>query len=390
MRADVIGVAQLGECIPTGRDRFRQATVLLLALTFVIASIYRVPFLDQLEAVKIGIFCAELLAGFLLFLCLRQRNLALGLVCIGAIVVGIRVIFGMLAASMAFDQAPSLSLQEARFGLMLAALPLAYIFLQDAPDILLRRFVVGYVISLALIDTWLFTAVAQQNVLVLGLRTDTRFFCSVITPVVATAVLVIRRRRYLNRSVAFTLPVSLLMLAHASLISTSRVETFLAAGLVGFIVCLRWSRTRWWIYTLAIAVLATLAQQTFIDRESFAGRDFALAIDLAWSALPFGYGAVVDATAKSFMGLPDNFFFSDYGMLLYVLRYGVLGLVLILVLLMLWLRFSLSVGKLRGAALLSGPILVYLTFIPLLDYGSLNGSVLLAFMRLASEKRFLS
>lgn len=364
----------------------RIAIIYILAFTLVAASIGRLPLLDQFAEVKIGIFGAELLSALLLFLAVRQRGVARTFLTVAAIFIVFRFAFGAMLANFAFGQPFQLSVQESRFGLMLIVSPIAFLFLKESSNALLKRFVFCYMLVLLALDILVYFVFNVDDLLILGLRTDNRFFCSILAPLVATAVLIVRQHIAGDNRQSFVLLISFGMFLHSTLVTTSRAETLLAAGLLCFVFYRRWPVARWTLRLLAIVAILIISLNTTSSGEGVAGRDYWLAVDLAWKALPFGFGAVIDPTAKSVLGLPENFFFSDYGMLFYVLRYGLLGVIIALSLLLLWLHFALRSRHLKGHFLLTVPILIYITFIPLLDYGSLNGGFLLALIWLVPQQ----
>jgi len=358
----------------------RVGTIFILAFSLVAASISRLPLLDQFAEVKIGIFGAELLSAILLFVAVRQRDVARTFIIVAAILVVFRLAIGAMLANFAFGQPFEISVQESRFGLMLIISPITFLFLKESSSALLKRFVSCYMLVLLTLDILVYFVFNVDDLLILGLRTDNRFFCSILVPLVSIAVLLVRQHIAGDKKQSFVLAMTIGMLFHSVLVTTSRAETLLAAGLLGFILYRRWPLARWALYLLALVVILIISLSTTNSDEGVAGRDYSLAIDLAWKALPFGFGAVIDPTAKSVLGLPENFFLSDYGLLLYVLRYGLFGVITALLLLLLWMRFELGARRLKGHLLLTAPVLIYLTIVPLLDYGSLNGGFLLALM----------
>lgn len=363
----------------TRRDP-RIGTIFILAFTLVAASISRLPLLDQFAEVKIGIFGAELLSAILLFVAVRQRDVARTFITVAAILVVFRLAIGAMLANFAFGQPFEISVQESRFGLMLIISPITFLFLKESSSALLKRFVSCYMLVLLTLDILVYFVFNVDDLLILGLRTDNRFFCSILVPLVSTAVLLVRQHIDGDNKQRFVLAMTFGMLLHSILVTTSRAETLLAAGLLGFVFYRRWPLARWALHLLAIVVILIISLSTTNSDEGVAGRDYSLAIELAWKALPFGFGAVTDPTAKSVLGLPENFFLSDYGLLLYVLRYGLFGVITALILLLLWMHFELGARRLKGHLLLTAPVLIYLTIVPLLDYGSLNGGFLLALM----------
>lgn len=351
-----------------------------LALVMIVAAISRIPLIEELESFKIAIFGAELLGLLTLFSIMRRKDHAAALLAVTFLVIVLRLVLGTMIATAISSQPIGMSLQEARFGLMLGALPLAYLYLRDASNRQLKRFLVAYLTLLITIDVAVFLVMRQEALLVLGARTEARFVISIVPAFVVTALLVIRQKAEGSCRLGVAFPVAILMLAHAALVSTSRVEMLLSAGLVGFVLCARWPVLRWLIYLAVYGVGLAIAVQTLFGGEGFAGRDFQTAIDLALRSGGHGLGFIRDSSARIVFGLPESFFLSDYGALLYILRYGLLGLVIVYGLFVVWLAFALQPVGVKGKTLLSGPILLYLAYIPSLDYGSLMGGLLLAFM----------
>lgn len=156
--------------------------IYFLALILVVASISRIPILDQLDEVKIGIFSAEVLSVIILLFILRRRSPAIATMAALAVFVSMRFTSGSFVANTYFDQAFALSIQESRFGLMLIASPLAYYFFKYATARDLKNFILGYLLTLAILDISLFATLAAEDLLVLGSRTDNRFVCSVLVP----------------------------------------------------------------------------------------------------------------------------------------------------------------------------------------------------------------
>jgi len=345
-----------------------------------IAAISRIPLIEELESFKIAIFGAELLGLLTLLLIVRRKDHAVALLSVTFLVIALRLVLGTMTATVISAQPIGMSLQEARFGLMLGALPLAYLFLRDASNRQIKRFLVTYLTLLVAIDIAVFLIMREEALLVLGSRTEARFVISIVPPFVVTALLVIRQKAEGCCRLDVALPVAILMLAHAALVSTSRVEMLLSAGLLGFVLCARWPVLRWLIYLAVCGVGLAIAVQTLLSNEGFAGRDFQTAIDLALRSGGLGLGFIRDSSARIVFGLQESFFLSDYGVLLYILRYGLLGLIIVYGLFVVWLAFAFQPVGVKGKILLSGPILLYLAYIPLLDYGSLMGGLLLAFM----------
>lgn len=355
--------------------------IYFLAIILVVASISRIPILDQLDEIKIGIFSAEVLSAIALIFALRRRSPAIAMMAVLAVFICMRFAFGSFVANSYFDQTFALSIQESRFGLMLIALPLAYYYLKYITTYDLKKLILSYLLILAALDILVFATLASEDLLVLGLRTDNRFVCSVLVPSVCVILLSIREKRDKGCQ-SFAILASIAMLLHTVLVTTSRIETFFVLGVLGFSIQQRWPGVRLLLYAMLLTAAMYLITNMQDEDQSIAGRDFLLAFEMARNGLPWGYGTVVDAVAKRTLHLPEQFYFSDYGLLLYVLRYGLLGIIMASLLILFWLRFVLASVRLKGMILLAATTLMYLIFIPLLDYGSFNGGFLLAFMHL--------
>lgn len=365
--------------------------IYFLPLMLVVVSIARFPFLDETPELKIVAFCAEFITAIVLLRVLPQRVSAIKMVLIIVVFVCFRLVYGFVFADFYFQQTVAQSLKESRFGFMLIAWPLVYYFLKDVKASDLKKIIVIYLLAMVVLDVSVLANLATKNLLVLGGRTDYRFVISVMIPSVCLILLVIREQGKKSCE-SFAILASIMMLLHTTLVTTSRIDTLIVAGTIGFLIQRRWPCTRWWLYAMVIAAVAYLGCVTYysdesvlVDRHQIAGRDFPLAFDVSMSGLPWGYGTVIDTIAKRELYLPNGFYFSDYGLLLYVMRYGLLGIMMASLLLIFWLRFTLASWRLKGIMFLSVPILVFLMFVPFLDYGSFNGAFLLASMMLISR-----
>lgn len=362
--------------------------IYIFAFIVLIASISRFPILDQIDEVKIGIFGAEIISLLLIAAMFGGRSSAITMMVTLGLLIWMRFIFGAFNANYLFNQSLGISAQEARFGVMLVACPLVYYFLKNTPVDTLKKFTLVYLLILIAMDIGLFALLATENLLILGVRTDNRFVCSILIPLVCTALISLRRD-FENRHETFLMLSSLSMVFHTYLVTTSRIEMFLAIGVLLFVVQRSWPRSRWLLHTLLFAGTMYFLANIDIGGQGIAGRDFSLAFVTALRGLPWGYGMVIDATAKEILNLPAEFYFSDYGLLLYIMRYGAVGIFIAFALLLLWLKFLLVCLRIRGGVFVAAPTLVYVVFIPFLDYGSLVGGFFLAFMMVVINKKYV-
>lgn len=355
--------------------------VLLLALAVFVSSTYRIPILDQLDVVKLGIFTIEMFCVIMLVLVARRHGLALMLTIMLLSLLAIRILVGLLVASLLYDQPPAVSLQEARFGVSIVTIPLWYALARVASDTTLLRFAWTYIVLLAVVDGALLIWLLEEDMLVLAARTDSRYMVSIISPLAALILVAIRRHQRGDKNLMSLVLGAAILAAHSLGVTTSRVESLMSLGSLGFMLCLRWRGLRWFTGVALLALVIVILNVVPIDTsEGIGGRDFAVALSVAISGMPFGYGLTVDTVIRTAHGLPETMFFSDYGLLLYVFRYGAIGLMLIAALIYCWFRFVLVTRHLSGISMLALPMLVYIVFIPVLDYGALNGAVLIALM----------
>ena len=328
---------------------------------------------------KLAFLAAEFASSLIGLWIVRRNSTTLAWALVIALATLAKLMTGALVADIRFEQAAALSLQEGRFGLTLFMLPVWYQILKSVDENLLLRYAVAYLSLLIALDAVVLSMLFDEGLAALGERTDARFVCSALSPLIV--LLVTDVRRHVRNEAAKWLPLigCALIAAHSVLITTSRIESVLSLGALGFLASLRWRGTRWYASLGAIAAMVYLIPSGS-NEGGIAGREFSTAVQLAAQGLPFGFGLATDATIKAALGVSDAFFFSDYGLILYILRNGLMGFTFVAMLLILWLHLSLGIAKLRGATLLLVPVLLYISILPLLDYGVLNGTLLLAAM----------
>jgi hypothetical protein len=352
-----------------------------LSVFLVAASVARFPILDSISTFKIGIFSAEVLSIVTLTFVLNFRSGIVAMTIIAAFLIFIKILLGSLIATVAFEQTLESSALEARFGLMFAALPIVFCFLRDLPSVYLKTLISTYLIGLAALNITVFTRLPPEALLVLGQRTDVRYMSSIIIPFACTLVLIVREIRSKEYR-TFALIVSAAIFLHAHFVTTSRIEAIMAIGLFCFSAVNQWNRLRWLLYAAFFATVSIFISQllrvAMQHDQGLAGRDFSFAVQLALDGLPWGYGLLTDANAKILLRLPEQFFFSDHGLISYVIRYGVLGICLSFGLILVWIRFLLKSTSSYGGIFVSVATLPYLVLVPFVDYGSLNGAFMTA------------
>ena len=178
---------------------------------------------------------------------------------------------------------------------------------------------------------------------------------------------------------------SVFMLFHSIYVTTSRLESALSAGLLYWIFIKRWPVLRFLGNLIYLIVICTLIYFLFANNlnvffDEFSGRNFSFASSAAWDALPLGNGLINDISLYKIFNPPSGFYFSDYGLLLYIFRYGFFGIVISMVFLGFWGAFFLRTLKYKGSFLFQLAILLNIAFVPMLDYSGLGGAFIITSM----------
>jgi hypothetical protein len=354
---------------------------LLLVVLCLTASIARLPLIENLESVRLAIFLAGAAGSvFLWFVAPFRSVLAVSTMLVG-IVLLFKIVFGSLVAHVKSGQPILLGVQEGRFSLLLAAAPLFFVLFRYASSVQLSAIAGLYLSLLLLLDYMVLALTADLQLLSLGSRTDARFLVSVVFPWALLGVVALRACAE-ARSVPLFVPLSATAMAlHSYFVSTSRLELILSLGLLGLCMMQMRQIFRLGLYALtAIGALWLIVLLFGASAEQVAGRDYVRAVELVFEVGLLGLGVIQDETARLMFGLPTSFYISDYGMLLYLLRYGVLGVAFVVGLAVFWFLFTVSLSRNRGFLVLAGALLAYLVYVPVLDYGGFTGSVLFGFM----------
>ncbi|AOG00260.1 putative membrane protein [Blastomonas sp. RAC04] len=360
----------------------------LLPLLMTISSISRLPVLDQGELLKYVIAACEFLSVGLMCSRVQDKRRVVLFTIFGLLFIILKFAFGASTALLEFGQPLLPSFQEARFGIMLAFLPIIYRFYRSMDRRDLVRFCIYMVVFIALLDVFVFAFLAPDQALVLGERTYQRYVCSTLFPLSAACILISRSDTH-PREMLTALLVTGVLFLHALLITTSRIETLLTAAVLvyGMSQWLRFLPIVLFsvIITLTIGV-ALFSGDSFEFSGEVAGRDYGYALAVAATAFPFGFGFVTDNILRNALAVSEQYFSSDYGMLLYILRYGLPGALLALGLISYWVAFVVRSYHRTGIMFLALAFLAYILFIPILDYSSFAGGAVLSTMAILGRR----
>lgn len=360
----------------------------VLPLLMTIASISRLPVLDQGEGLKYVIAACEFLSVGLMFNRVSDKRHMTVLAIFGLLFIILKFAFGASTALLEFGQPLLPSFQEARFGIMLAFLPIIYNFYKALDRRLLARFCIYMVVFIGLLDVFVFAFLAPEQALILGERTYQRYVCSTLFPLSAACILISRSEA--DRSELLTaLLVTGALFLHALLITTSRIETLLTAAVLIYGMS-QWLRfLPYVVFSLIILVVVGLLLFNGDSIEysgEVAGRDYGYALAVAATAFPYGFGFVTDNILRNALAVSEQYFSSDYGMLLYILRYGLPGALMAAGLIGYWVAFVVRSYHRTGIMFLALAFLAYILFIPILDYSSFAGCAVMSTMAILGRR----
>lgn len=352
----------------------------LFALAFLMqtASLSQLPFLQENTLAKLGLSITEFsVLGLLIWLTRKVPGLGRWFG-IAVLLVVVRFIYAWLIGYLRYDSTLAGALQEGRFGLLIVIAPVAFVFFRAMSVRKIDEMLLALTVALVIADllaTWFFV---RTGYLSIGGRGASRYVISVIPLLLFTWIRMIVSIRSGEPLRYKDLGLLLIALLHIALFSTSRTEAILCGSIIGQWVYVRQPHLRWLLLAMVTGIVyfAFVSIQPSADAQ-IAGRDYRLALAYSRDAFPFGVGLVPEAIQKIQLGTAGNFFASDYGPILLIYRYGMVGIAIGVALLSMWLRFFLRTLSISGTYVVAAGILAYFMIVPLLDYGSMIGGLLL-------------
>lgn len=299
---------------------------------------------------------------------------------VAVVLVIARFAYGWVIANEQYQTDIIGALQEGRFGIFIISAPVAYVFMKNMTVASIDRFVKYYIVFMILLDLYIYVAYVSTGALRLADRASDRFVLSTVTPLLAMWVKGLILQRQGKQPGPRDYAILAIFMLHIGLLTTSRSETVLLCSILAQWIYARAPNLRWPLIAAMSVVVYFVADSLLAQGQQVAGRDYSLAVHYAREAFPFGVGFVPEAAQKAQLGRASNFFTSDYGPLVLIYRYGLLGMAIAAGLFGFWLRFAIRSLDIPGAFLLALATLLYLLIVPVLDYGSLNGGILLGTM----------
>jgi hypothetical protein len=345
------------------------------------AALSQLPFLQENAAAKAALSVVELCVLAMLSWNLRKEPGLWRWLTIAVTFVVLRFLYAWLIGYLRYDSTLGGALQEGRFGLLIIIAPVAFVFFRASTGAHLARMALYLAAALVVADllvTWFFV---RTGYLSLAGRGATRYVLSVLPLVLVVWIRMMIAIRSGEAPSYRDLGMLVVAMLHIILFSTSRTEALVCASVMAQWIYVRAPHLRWPLLgaAAALAYVAILTIKPAGDTQ-IAGRDYRLALAYTRDAFPFGVGLVPEAVQKAQLGTAGTFFASDYGPILLVYRYGLVGIVIGFVVLSFWLRFLLRTLTLPGTFVVATAVLFYFMIVPLLDYGSLIGGFLLGAM----------
>lgn len=361
----------------------RQSRLWLIVFAFLLqtASLAQLPFLQDNAVVKAGLLVVEISVLVMLTWALRDAakiwrwlSIAIGLVVI-------RFFYAWLIGFLRYDISISGALQEGRFGLLIAITPVAFTFFRTISIKRLGQLSLYLAVAVIVADllvTWFFV---RPGYLSIAGRGSNRYVLSIVPMVLLIWVRMIVTIRSGYKPDYRDLGFLVLALIHIVLFSTSRSEALISGAVVGQWIYVRAPHLRWPL--LGIFVIIAYFFFTSIGsvgETQVAGRDYHLALAYSRDAFPFGVGLVPEAVQKAQLGTVGTFFASDYGPILLLYRYGIIGIFIAIAALVFLMRFLIRTASIPGAFIIGLAAVLYFMIVPFFDYGSLIGGLLLGAM----------
>lgn len=352
----------------------------LVALLICSASISRFPGIDDYAFVKVGITIAEFGVLGAMYQ-LRDRSVAIGRwFAFGVAFVILRFFYGWLIANLQYGVGIGESFQEGRFGIMIMIAPIGYAFYRRADILTLNRMILAYLAAVIVCDIAVYLLFVTTGQLLLAQRGGDRYVLSVLAPLTFIWIKMVINNRNGKAPDFSDAGAFVLILLHIFLFTTSRIEAIFSSAVLSQWLYIRYPTLRAVIIGGAIASVVGLLYFQNLRGGEVAGRDYNLAFYYTRAAFPFGAGLISQSIQNSQLSTDSTFLVSDYGLLVLLYHYGIVGLVMALGLLGYWISFSVKTLTIPGNFFFAAAVLFYLGIVPILDYGSMNGGLVLGAM----------
>lgn len=358
----------------------RIVSTYVLGALLAIASVYAVPQAINPNLIKFGLAAFEVMT--ILFVARVARfhgRQDLFFFAVVAAAIASKTVYGTIVANTLWSVPVLDALIEARFGVALCALPLIIRLFSRASRKEIECLLIAFTVSVVVLD--LIAVIAFPNLLSFGQRGADRF---VISMMGAAGIAYF----YLSKSISVShRPYRLLIilisvwLLHVFIITTSRADSAVLAGLM-VTTLLSMARIRQNVVvaflTMMVPVLFIAVIVTVVRNDTIGGRDLGYFVRELTNSFPTGVGFLPDSTRNSSVVHFTPIFASDYGVGLYIYRYGLLSVGVLAALGFVVVQGIRGALRLDGAPVFLLAVLAYILVIPFWEYGALNGAFLTA------------
>lgn len=358
----------------------RMVSTYVLGVLLAIASVYAVPQAINPNLIKVALAAFEIIAILFVARVARfsgRQDVFFFFIVAAAIVS--KTVYGTIVANALWNVPVIDALIEARFGIALCALPLIIRLFARASRKEIERLLITFTVSVVILD--LIAVIAFPNLLSFGQRGADRFVVSMMG---AAGIAYF----YLSKSISVGhRPHRLLIilisvwLLHVFVVTTSRADSAVLAGLMVTTV-LSMARIRQNVVVAFLAVMVPVLLITVIflivRNDALGGRDLDYFVRELTNSFPTGVGFLPDSTRNSSVVHFTPIFASDYGVGLYIYRYGLLSVGVLAALGFVVARGIRGALRLDGAPVFLLAVLAYILVIPFWEYGALNGAFLTA------------
>ena len=314
----------------------RSFVILLISFFISISSILRYPFQDLFTAPLVLIFSSGILCLFFMFF-LIKKELMKDTIIISLIlffVFFIKTIYGFFVANFKIEQDLFGVLLEARFGFFTFLAPILYFFLQSIDkknfsDLLVSTIFFIFLIDISYIIFFLDGSIFSGRPEEWQLRFHLDILC------LAFLILIYIDRFNSDNSFKFISICLFLLFLHSVLISTARMNSLFILGI--FIYLINQKNKKLSIIFQLGFISCTFLFAIYIVSQNlfeFQGRNWLEYLKIISNNIFLGVGIVRDISLNSYS--TSSFIFqSDYGLLIFIYRYGLIGIILMILFLLL-------------------------------------------------------
>lgn len=358
----------------------RKYSAYLVGVLLAIASIYAVPQAIDPTLVKYSLATCEILTILLLARLARfggPRDVTLLAAAVAVVLA--KTMYGVIVAYSLWHVPIVDALLEARFGFAICSLPLTIFLYARSTRVEMQQLLIAFTATVVILD--LIVVSIFPDMISFGQRGANRFVISMMGAAGIAYFYLLKAMHSGFRPHMFLLTLVLIWLLHVFAVTTSRADAAVLAGL-SLTLLLSFARVRQALIITILGILAPVILAIVVivvtTSETLAGRDVAYFVDQLTNTFPLGVGFLPDSTRNSSVVHFTPIFASDYGVGLYVYRYGLLSVGMLAALIYVLTQGIRTALRLSGAPVFILAVFAYILIVPFWEYGALNGAFLTA------------